>query len=254
MPQADEMTLYDRIGVDYAVNRRPDARWAAVIHRALGDATNILNVGAGTGSYEPDRRGVVALEPSRRMIAQRAAGAAPVVRGVAGVLPFADASFDAAVAILTVHHWPDAALGLAEMQRVARRQVVVSWEPELFAERFWLVREYLPAEADGLVTGRRIAEHLQDVETIPLPVPHDCTDGVFGAYWRRPEAYLDPSVRASISGLALLDAQVVEPAMARLAADLRSGAWRRRHADLLELSEIDLGYCVIVGTSRSAVT
>jgi SAM-dependent methyltransferase len=188
------------------------------------------------------------------MIPQPAAGAAPVVQGVAGVLPFADASFDAAVAILTVHHWPDAALGLAEMQRVARRQVVVSWEPELFAERFWLVREYLPAEADGLVTGRRIAEHLQDVETIPLPVPHDCTDGVFGAYWRRPEAYLDPSVRASISGLALLDAQVVEPAMARLAADLRSGAWRRRHADLLELSEIDLGYCVIVGTSRSAVT
>ena len=242
------MTLYDRIGVGYASNRRPDPRWAAVIHGALGDATTILNVGAGTGSYEPHDRTVFALEPSRQMIAQRA-NATPVAQGVAGALPFPDASFDAALAVLTVHHWPDAAAGLAEMRRVAKRQVVVTWEPERF-EQFWLVRDYLSKEPpEALFAGSQIANQLHNVETIPLPVPHDCTDGVFGAYWRRPEMYLDPAVRTSISGLALREPNVVQPAMSRLEADIRSGAWMRRHADLLGLDEIDLGYCVLVGKS-----
>jgi SAM-dependent methyltransferase len=245
------VTLYDRIGVGYASNRRPDPRWAATIHSALGDAKTVINVGAGAGSYEPDDRPVVALEPSRQMIAQRADTSAPVVQGVAGALPFPDASFDVALAVLTVHHWPDASLGLAEMQRVAARQVIVTWEPEVFAERFWLVRDYVPAaDPDGVMAGRRIADQLHDVRTIPLPVPHDCADGVFGAYWRRPEEYLDPAIRASISGLALIDPDVLTPAMARLDSDLRSGAWRRKHAHLLDLDQIDLGYCVIVGTSH----
>jgi SAM-dependent methyltransferase len=242
------MALYDEIGVGYAANRRPDPRWAAVIHRALGDARTILNVGAGAGSYEPDDRPVIALEPSRRMIAQRREGAAPVVQGIAGALPFPDASFDAALAVLTVHHWPDAALGLAEMQRVAARQVVVTWEPEVFAERFWLVRDYVTAVDRGdVVAGRRITGQLRDAETLPLPVPHDCTDGVFGAYWRQPEKYLDPEVRASISGLALADPAVMSRAMARLRADLDSGAWARRYAALLDMDELDVGYCVIAG-------
>jgi SAM-dependent methyltransferase len=247
------MTIYDQIGRRYASNRRPDPRWALTIHSALGDARTIINVGAGAGSYEPDDRSLIALEPSRRMIAQRAVGAAPVVQGVAGTLPFPDASFDVALAVLTVHHWPNASVGLAEMQRVAARQVVVTWEPELFAERFWLVQDYLPPEAPGdLVAGRRIANELHDAQTIPLPVPHDCTDGVFGAYWRRPEKYLDPAIRASISALALGDPQIVAPAMARLESDLRSGAWRRKQAHLLDLEHLDLGYCVIVGTSPAA--
>lgn len=242
------MTLYDQIGVGYSLKRQPDPRWAAIIHRALGDARTVLNVGAGTGSYEPQHRGVVALEPSRRMIAQRS-NAIPVVQGVAGALPFPDASFDAALAALTVHHWPDAAAGLAEMQRVARRQVVVTWEPERF-EQFWLVQDYLSTEPpEALVAGSQIANQLHNVESIALPVPHDCTDGVFGAYWRRPEAYLDPAVRASISGLALREPDVIQPAMARLEADIRSGAWTRKHADLLDLDEIDLGYCVLIGRS-----
>lgn len=241
------MTIYDTIGVDYTLNRRPDPRWAAAIHRALGEATTILNVGAGAGSYEPDDRSVMALEPSRRMISQRPALSAPVVQGVAGALPFPDESFDVALAVLTVHHWPDASAGLAEMRRVASRQVVVTWEPELFAERFWLVQDYLPAETpDDLVAGRRIADQLRNVETIPLLVPHDCTDGVFGAYWRRPEAYLDASVRASISGLALADPETVGAAMLRLEADLRSGAWERKHGGLRAMDELDLGYCVLV--------
>lgn len=245
------MTLYDSIGVGYSLNRRPDPRWAAVIHAALGGGKTILNIGAGAGSYEPVDRAVMALEPSRRMIAQRAATAAPVVQGVAVALPFPDASFDVALAVLTVHHWPDAALGLAEVRRVAGRQVVVTWEPELFAERFWLVQHYLPPDApDAPVAARQIAAQLRDAETLPLLVPHDCTDGVFGAYWRRPEAYLDPAVRASISGLALQDPGVVDSAMARLEVDLRSGAWRREHAELLDMEEIDLGYQVIVGKGR----
>lgn len=241
------MTLYDRIGTGYAANRRPDPRWAAIIEDALGDASRILNVGAGAGSYEPVDRLVVALEPSRSMVAQRSVDAAPAVQGVASALPFLDGSFDVALAILTIHHWPDAAAGLAEMRRVAARQVIVTWEPELFAERFWLVRDYLPALApDDLAAGRRVASNVHEVETVPLPVPHDCSDGVFGAYWRRPEAYLDPAVRASISGLALADQDIIQPAMARLEGDLRSGAWNRQYADLLGLDELDLGYRVLV--------
>lgn len=245
------MALYDDIGRGYAANRRPDARWAAAIRDALGGARTILNIGAGAGSYEPDDREVLALEPSRRMIAQRPAGAAPVVQAVAGALPFPDAAFDAALAILTVHHWPDAARGLAEMQRVAARQVIVTWDPQAFAEGFWLVRDYLPAEPEDIAAGRRIAARLHDVRTIPLPVPHDCTDGFYGAYWRRPEQYLDPAIRASISGLALAGQNIIEPAMERLAADLRSGAWQRANAPLLDLDELDLGYCILVAESMS---
>jgi SAM-dependent methyltransferase len=240
------VALYDTIGVGYARNRRPDPRWSAIIHHAIGNARRVLNVGAGAGSYEPEDRSVIALEPSRRMMAQRNAHAAPVVQGVADAMPFPDQSFDVALAVLTAHHWPDATAGLAEMRRVAARQVVVTWEPAEFADRFWLVRDYLSVEdPDDLVAGRRIASQLRNVRTVLLPVPHDCTDGVFGAYWRRPEAYLDASVRASISGLALADPDLVREAMLRLEADLGSGAWERRHGELRALDELDLGYCVL---------
>jgi SAM-dependent methyltransferase len=246
------MTLYDRIGVGYANRRRAEPRWAAIIEQALGDAATVLNVGAGAGSYEPAGRRVIAVEPSLEMIAQRPAGAAPVARGVAGALPFPVRSFDVALAVLTVHHWPDPARGLAEMRRVAGRQVVVTWEPEVSDERFWLVREYIAPDAGDIMAWDRIAALLTNVQTLPLPVPRDCADGVFGAYWRRPEAYLDPAVRASISALALADQRVVERAMGRLDADLRSGAWYDRHADLLALDEIDLGYRLLIGETDRA--
>jgi SAM-dependent methyltransferase len=242
------MALYDVIGEGYARYRRADPRWGAAILAALGDARSVVNVGAGSGSYEPAGRMVVGVEPSARMIAQRAAEAAPVVQGVAGALPFRDGAFDAAMAVLTVHHWPDARAGLAEMRRVSRRQVVVTWEPAVFAERFWLVRDYLPQAASrDEFAGQRIADELEDVEVVPLPVPHDCADGVFGAYWRRPEAYLDAGVRASISWFALAEPSVVAAAVGRLAEDLRSGAWRARYGELLGLGEVDLGYRIIIG-------
>jgi SAM-dependent methyltransferase len=248
---------YDAIGIGYAAHRRPDPRWMVVIHGALDGMDSVVDVGAGAGSYEPRDRRVVAVDPSRTMLAQREAAMPPAVQGVAEALPFADATFDAALAVLTTHHWTDAAAGLAELRRVARRQVVVTWDPELLARSCWLVAEYVPevaaAEA-ALATLDAVVDALEVVAVLPLPVPADCTDGVFAAYWRRPEAYLDAGVRAAISGLALLDDSVLAPAMARLAADLESGAWQERHADLLARDELDVGYRVVVAGPATSVS
>jgi SAM-dependent methyltransferase len=245
--------LYDRIGRTYGRHRRPDARIAARITHALGDARTVLDVGSGTGSYEPADRAVVAVEPSWVMIRQRAADAAPVLRGVAEALPFADAAFDAALAVLTVHHWRDPEGGLDELRRVARRVVVVTWDPEVYASRFGLTRDYLPeiaAAERGFATIDRVVASLPGSTVAPLAVPHDCTDGFCGAYWRRPEVYLDPDARAAISALARLDADVLQPAMARLAADLQSGAWRARNAEVVAREELDLGYRLVCWSSR----
>src|SRR6476660_7440737 len=139
------MAVYDRIGVTYAETRRPDPRIDAAIRRALGDARSVVNVGAGSGSYEPPET-VLAVEPSAVLIEQRAAGLAPVVQATAEAIPLEDAAVDAALAVLTIHHWPDLERGFAEMRRVARRIVVLTWDPEL-AHSFWLSAEYLPDEA-----------------------------------------------------------------------------------------------------------
>ncbi len=243
--------LYDTIGRDYRMHRRPDPRVAAAITRALGDAATVVNVGAGAGSYEPDDRRVVAVEPSAAMIAQRPAGSAPVVQASATDLPFGAAGFVAALAVLTVHHWPDSGHGLAEMARVARdRVVVLTWDPA--STGFWLVDEYFSELAaidrrtfPGLDDFRRA---LGTIEVQALAIPHDCTDGFLGAYWRRPAAYLDPGVRGAISTFTKL--RDVEPGLARLRADLADGTWLRRHADLLDRSELDLGYRVVIARPR----
>lgn len=241
---------YDRFGIGYAGQRRPDPRIAARIHAALGDARRVLNVGAGTGSYEPDDREVVALEPSGVMRAQRPPGAAPCIEGTAEALPFADGSFDAAMALLTVHHWADWRAGCAELVRVAPRRVVLTWDPELTAG-FWLVAEYLPALLD---TDRRrfpvpVAEQAAAVgagRIEVVPVPADCTDGFLGAHWRAPERYLDPAVRTGMSVFAKTPGDQVAAGLRALEDDLRSGAWHERHADLLERDEVDLGYRLLV--------
>lgn len=242
--------VYDRIGVGYARTRRPDPRIAAQVAAALGDARSVVNVGAGSGSYEPDDRYVIAIEPSSVMIHQRPAGSAPAVQAAAQSLPLADAAVDAALAVLTVHHWPDKARGLRELRRVARdRVVVLSWDFEVW-EAFWLVREYFPCvrELDRAraIPLDEIVHGLGGGRSIPVPIPHDCVDGFHGAFWRRPEAYLDPEVRRGISTYAIMDPPLLERGLARLAADLDSGAWRERHADLLERDEIDLGYRLVV--------
>jgi len=232
--------LYDAIGVGYGNYRRPDPRLAAAIRHALGDATSVVNVGTGAGSYEPTARRVVAVEPLLSMIRQRPGGSAPH-------LPFRDATLAAALAVLTVRHWPDRARGLTELARVARRRlVIVAWDPE--TSGFWLVDDYFPAmvEIDRRIfpSPGELRTLLGAIEIHPLLIPHDGTDGFLGAYWRRPHAYLDPGVRGAISTFATIDD--VEAGLARLRGDLEDGTWERRHGHLLRQSELDLGYRLVI--------
>ena len=241
--------LYDRIGREYAARREPDPRIADAILRALGNAGSVVNVGAGAGAYEPSDRQVVAVEPSMTMIAQRATGPAAVVQASATSLPFGNDSFDAALAVLTVHHWPDQRLGLSELRRVARdRIVVLTWDRA--APGFWLT-DYFPEILD---IDRRIFASLDDFEQTlgavaveTVPIPHDCTDGFLGAYWRRPAAYLDERVRSAISTFSRLSG--IKPGLDRLDADLASRDWERRYGELLEKTELDLGYRLIIGSA-----
>jgi SAM-dependent methyltransferase len=242
--------LYDRIGEGYSGQRRTEPRIAARIWAALGDAATVLNVGAGTGSYEPADRRVVAVEPSATMRAQRPAGAAPCVDARAEALPFADGSFDAAMAVLSDHHWQDPIAGLRELRRVARRVVVFQWESYAIPH-FWLVRDYLP-ETALLGAGRpTLADRVAalDARTEPVPIPWDCVDGFFHAYWRRPEAYLDPAVRRGTSVWGRLGPAIEERATAALAADLASGRWHERNAAIVELPELDLGARLLIAES-----
>ncbi len=244
------MTRYDAIGAGYRAMRRPDPRIQAAIDETLGDARTVVNVGAGAGSYEPGDRGVAAVEPSSVMIDQRPVGSAPVVQASAEALPFEDDAFDAALAVLTIHHWRDLGRGLAEVRRVARdRVVVLTWDPA--HPGFWLTDDYFP---DALTFDRTIfpsMETLSDtlggrVEVRALPIPHDCTDGFFGAYWRRPAAYLRPAVRAAISTFSRLTD--VEARLERLRRDLDDGAWDRRHGGLRTLETLDVGYRLVAAT------
>lgn len=237
--------LYDRIGLTYADLRKPDPRIARLIDDALGDARTVLNVGAGAGSYEPAHRRVTALEPSEAMIRQRRTPAAAIVQGEAESLPFEDRSFDAAMAVLTVHHWSDQAKGLAEMRRVTRGPIVVLTIDPSF-RGFWLT-DYFPGLIDLderlMPPVARFGDWLGDITVEPAPVPHDCSDGFLAGYWRRPAAYLDERVRAAISPFwAIGD---LSDGLTRLEADLTSGAWERRYADLLEREELDCGYRLI---------
>jgi SAM-dependent methyltransferase len=239
---------YDSLGRGYARFRRPDPRIAAAIEDALGDARTILDVGSGTGSYQPRDGRVVAVEPSRTMIDQRRPDAAPAVQGVGEQLPFPDGCFDAALALLTIHHWPDHRAGLGEMARVSPRQVVLTWDPRIFA-RFWLVADYLPeiaAHEAGLATLDAVTDALQVTEVRTVPVPADCSDGFAGAYWRRPDRYLDPAARGAISSFALCDPAAVTRAMDRLEADLASGRWASRHRGLADRDTLDLGYRLVI--------
>jgi SAM-dependent methyltransferase len=242
---------YDTIGVGYLDHRRVEPRWESLIHEQLGDGRIVVNVGAGTGNYEPLDRAVVAVEPSRVMVGQRGTGAAPAIRASGSALPLRSDCADVAMAILTMHHWDDWARGLSELCRVAPRRLVLTMDFELHS-RFWFLEDYVPEVGEatrvlepGYVT---VAEAIGGggASVIPLLVPRDMQDGVLGAYWCRPEAYFDPAVRANCSGLALADPAVVHRGVAALEADLSSGEWHRRHADLAELPAIDLGYRLVV--------
>lgn len=237
--------IYDTIGTGYARLRRPDPRIGAQIDAALGTAETVLNVGAGTGSYEPASRRVTALEPSAKMIAQRPAGAAPVVQGSAEALPFEDNSFDAVMAVLTIHHWADQRRGLAEMARVSRGPVVLLTYDPAFRD-FWLL-DYFPALAtldEGQMPPFSLyGEVLGPCDIAPVPIPHDCTDGFLAAYWRRPSAYLDETTRKAMSSFWKIGD--ISGPLARLRTDLADGTWEARHGALLELDARDCGYRLI---------
>lgn len=244
---------YDTIGSGYLSHRRPDPRIAEQIWHPLAGAHSILDVGAGTGSYEPRDRPVVALDPSWVMIAQRGGMGPSVVQGVAEALPFAAHTFEAAMAILTVHHWPDPFQGLRELTRVADRVVVLSFDVRIHAS-FWLFSDYLP-EARSLSSSNpmaieAIAEAISADRVEAVPVPADCQDGFGWAYWCRPEAYLNPAVRACISSVAELPEQLVVRRMEQLRRDLADGTWDRRHGDLRTLDEIDGGFRLVVRQAR----
>jgi SAM-dependent methyltransferase len=241
---------YDRIGSDYGRNRREDPRLACVIVRELQGTRSVVNVGAGTGSYEPPDRFVVAVEPSGVMLAQRPAESAPATQAFAERLPFGDNAFDAAMAILTVHHWSDQCAGLMELSRVARERIVLlTWYPS--NEGFWLVRDYFPefleADRKRLPPLERLLSFIADGRVVTVPIPHDCADGFLGAYWRRPEAYLDPEIRRGISSFATCRNL---SALKRLEKDLDTGEWQRRYGSLLDKAELDLGYRLVVGRPK----
>jgi SAM-dependent methyltransferase len=242
--------LYDTIGAAYTVTRRTEPRIAARIWAALGDARTVLNVGAGTGSYEPPDRDVTAVEPSALMQAQRPAGAAPCVAAAAESLPFQDQSFDAAMAVATIHHWPDPIAGLLEMRRVARRVVVFTCDcsETAWRRRFWLSRDYLPEVADFSVGRPSLTEQASAIgaRTEPVLIPWDCADGFFEAYWRRPQAYLDEHVRRGISVWARVGPDVEQRAVRSLADDLTSGRWAERNRDLINLEAAELGLRLLI--------
>jgi len=246
---------YDRIGRGYGERRRADPRIGAQIAAALGDSRTVLNVGAGTGSYEPADREVTAVEPSAEMIGQRPPGAAPVVQAGAESLPFDDDSFDAAMALLSDHHWRDREAGLREMLRVARRRVLLLNADPGLAPDFWLTQDYLPGFIDLIPEayrrrGRWGAElrELLGARTRfrVVPVAHDCTDGFYAAFWRRPHAYLDPEVRSGISVFHALPSSEVEQAIETLRRDLDQGRWDRRHRRLLEEAQWDVGLRLVI--------
>lgn len=238
-------TIYDEIGIDYSQLRKPDPRIARQIEKALGPAKTVLNVGAGTGSYEPRDRQVTAIEPSLEMIRQRAPSAAPTIQGSAEDLPFEDKSFDAAMAVLTIHHWTDQQRGLAEMRRVTRGPIVLltfdpahrgAWLNDYFPELVTLDDAQMPLLSD-------YEQWLGPVGIEPVPIPYDCSDGFLYAYWRRPAAYLDEAIRAGISSFWRIGG--VEQGLQNLARDLESGEWERRYGALLALDEYDLGYRLV---------
>lgn len=241
---------YDRIGRGYRGTRRSDPRLAGEIWQALGDARTVLNVGAGTGSYEPSDRWVLAVEPSSAMIAQRPSDAAPVLQASVEALPLADQTIDAAMAILTLHHWDSVEAGLSELLRVVRKRIVlVTMEDSL---NLWIVHDYLPEllgqHAARFPTIDHLCELLPHPEVRVLRVPHDCQDGFMAAFWARPDAYLDPTTRAATSPWHDLAPTVVDRALTQLREDLDTGEWRRRYGDLLTHTELDVGMRLITAT------
>ena len=243
--------LYDNIGIRYTVHRATDPKLARQLHATLVGATRIVNIGAGTGSYEPRDIELVAVEPSAEMIAQRAPDAHACEQASAEALPFPDNSFSHAMTVLSMHHWQDRPRAFREINRVAtERFVAITWDPA--AAPFWLTRDYFPeiyVEDLGIFPSlQELSEFFDNVSVTPLPIPEDCEDGFLAAFWKRPAAYLDPDVRQSISSFAKM--RDCSDTINRLEEDIRSGRWAELNRDILNRSELDTGYRLITANTR----
>lgn len=245
---------YDHIGSGYARLRREDPRLRALVHEALGDARTVVNVGAGAGSYEPTDRHVIALEPSDVMAAQRPPERVPAIRGSAGALPLRDRSVDAAMAILTLHHWDDEREhGVRELRRVARGPVVILTYDAQVSRTMWLVADYMPelAALDDAIfpPPETLARWLGGaVEVRAVPMWQDMIDWQLGAFWAHPERVLDPAARAATSGFARMPEATVARIVAALERDLASGVWDRKHGALRGAKTHDVGLRLVVAT------
>lgn len=245
--------IYDNIGINYSGTRRTDPRIAEQLYAELEGATRIVNIGAGTGSYEPENVDLVAVEPSSEMISQRKVGSYRAEQSFAEKLPFADKSFSHAMTILSMHHWEDRERAFREINRVATEKfVALTWDPK--SEPFWLTRDYFPEihETDKSIFPdlEEINEHFDDIKMRPLRIPSDCQDGFFAAFWKRPEAYLDPRVRQATSPFSKV--KNLSEGLQRLEADLASGAWVKKNHAIMRLSSLDVGYRIITAKIRNA--
>lgn len=243
--------IYDNIGINYSMTRGTDPRIAQQLYAELQDATRIVNIGAGTGSYEPENVDLVAVEPSAEMISQRKVGSHTVKQAFAEKLPFDDNSFSHAMTILSMHHWQNRACAFDEINRVATEKfVAITWDPD--SEPFWLTRDYFPEihEMDSAIFPglAELNEHFDDLQIKPLHIPDDCQDGFFAAFWIRPKAYFSSQVRQSMSPFA----KRADPSagLQQLAADLTSGAWAKKNEAILNLSSLDVGYRLISANVR----
>jgi SAM-dependent methyltransferase len=242
-----ELITWDTMGVGYAAVRKPDARLAAVIAAALGAATTVVNVGAGTGGYEPSGRTVIAVEPSSMMLSQRPPGSASAVQAMAEALPFADRCADAAMAVLTVAHWTDLERGLDEMRRVARRVVIITVDPDVVST-LWIIADYVPemiADVARLPAIAGLVDRLPGAQATVVAVPADCSDLFFAALWARPEAYLDPEVRRGTSPWHQVPVEAADRGLRRLRADLADGTWDQRYGHLRRMPTLDVGLRLI---------
>lgn len=237
---------YDNIGIGYSKRRMSDPEIARQLNSKLQGATRILNIGAGTGSYEPKNIDLVAVEPSAKMIAQRDPGSHPVVQSFAESLPFENNSFSHTMTVLSMHHWSDRKQAYSEINRVTTKKfIAISWNPD--SEPFWLTKEYFPEiyETDLTIfpSIEDIKNSFKNVEISPLLIPFDCQDGFLAAYWRRPEAYLDKEVRNSISTFSKLEK--LKQGLAKLESDLKQGIWETKNKSILESKWLDAGYIII---------
>ena len=244
---------YDDIGNNYSVTRCTDSKIAKQLYDELYDATRIVNIGAGTGSYEPDNVELVAVEPSSVMIAQRKASSYPVEQAFAEKLPFENSSFSHAMTVLSMHHWQDRARAFHEINRVATEKfVAITWDPA--SEPFWLTRDYFPEiyemDKDIFPDLEELNVYFDEVTMRPLQIPSDCQDGFLAAFWRRPEAYLSSKVRQAMSPFSMI--KNLPEGLQKLEDDLASGAWARKNHALLSSSYLDVGYRLISARVRNA--